>query len=90
MVEQTRQAQIDNLLATGWTRDAETDQFDRMSARQGGVGDPEYLRGPDGRVCACSCGQEVPVDGPYPLTYSAELGERMTYYRDGRAIFAQG
>jgi hypothetical protein len=91
MVEFGRLAQIDGLQAKGWYTDAETEQFEAMTLRQGLIGSPTYLKNPDDHLLyECSGGTQRLVDGPQALIDDPDLGERYTFYRDGRATFAQG
>lgn len=66
MVEQGRAAQINNLSAQGWTHDDECRRI-AWGVPLDEAGGPSFMRGPDGLYYAISCGQQRPLDGPYPV-----------------------
>jgi hypothetical protein len=87
VVEFGRFEQTKNLQAAGWTFDEDCRRLQHADETCGG---PTYMRSPDGKVCAVTCGTETPLDGIYDHDLGPPLGKRAVIYRDGLPIGAQG
>jgi len=86
-VEYGRFKQVADLKAAGWTMD---EDCRLLQLGDQTIGGPTYMRSPDGKVYAVSCGTEKPLDGMFLSYVGQPLGSRSVVYRDGKEIGSQG
>lgn len=86
-MEYGRFDQIDRLKKAGWTEDDECQQL--YNDAPDVIGGPTYMRSPDGRIHAVTCGKETPVEGTYRIS-EGDSPAKTTDYRDGRPQVVQG
>jgi hypothetical protein len=86
-MEYGRFQQVQDLEATGWTVDEDCRRLQKADMSMGG---PTYMRSPDGKVCAVSCGTQEPLNGIFQSHVGPPFGSRGVVYQDGKEVGRQG